>query len=60
MLGHHDFNIHFVGAPQGRLEVVNFEPQQYAVPIRPVVAICDRTVMMFNLKAVQLKDQLPV
>ena len=51
MLGHHDFNIHFVRALHGRIEVVNFKPQQYAVPIRPVVAICDRTVMMFDLKS---------
>lgn len=60
MPGHFDVNVHFTGALHDRFEVVDLEPQQDAVPIGPVVPIPDSAVMMFHLKAMQLKDQLTV
>ena len=60
MPGQNDLCAHIDRALQGRIEVVDLEPQQDAVPIGLVEAIPNGTVMVFHLEAVQLKDQLPV
>lgn len=43
---------HFCRALDDRIKVIDFKPQQHAVPIRSVVSITDRTVMMFYLETV--------
>ncbi len=55
-----DLHAHFSRAPHDRVEILHFEPQQHAVPVRLVVTIADPAVMMFHCKAVQLKDKLAV
>ena len=47
-----------LGDARGRcLEIINFEPQQYAVPIGPQPGIADGAVMVFDLPTVQLQNQ---
>ena len=58
MLGHDNLHAHFSGALDDRIKVVNLEPQQYTVSVRPVITIADGTVIVFNFEAVQLKDKL--
>lgn len=60
MPGQHNFHAHFSGALQHRVEVVYFEPEQYAVSVRLVIAIANRPMVVFNTEAVQLKDQLAI
>ena len=43
-----------------RVDVVNLEPQEDAVAIRPGIGISDRTVGVFDIPPVQLKDQRPL
>jgi hypothetical protein len=52
MLRHNDLNVHFGSTINNRGEVVNLEPQQDSVSIRPVVTIRDRTMVMFGFEAV--------
>jgi hypothetical protein len=60
MPGHDDLDAHFSGALHDRVKIVYLEPQQYAVSVRLVITIPDRTVMVFYAEAVQLKDQLAI
>jgi hypothetical protein len=43
---------HLGRALHDRIKIVDFKPQQNAVPIWSIVSIADRTVMMFYIKAV--------
>ncbi len=49
---HDDVHAHLSGTLHDRVKIVNFEPQQDAVPIRLVVPIAYGTVMMFYFEAV--------
>jgi hypothetical protein len=60
MLGQHNFHAHLSGALQDRVKVVHFEPEQDAVSIGLVIAVADRPMVVFNLEAVQLKNQSAV
>lgn len=57
MPGHNNLHTHFSGAPHDRVKVVYLEPQQDTVSVRLVISIADRTVVVFYLEAVQLKDK---
>ena len=57
MLGHDDLHAHFSGALHDCVEVINLEPQQYAISVRLVIAITDGTVMVFDFEPMQLKDK---
>lgn len=57
MAGLHDFNFHFRGAFHRRVEVVNFEPEQHAIAVRPVGRIADAAVMVLDFEAVQLQNE---
>jgi hypothetical protein len=60
MPGYDDLNPHFGRPLHDRIKIVNFEPQQHSVPIWFVFTIADRTVMVFNLETVQLKDEFAI
>jgi hypothetical protein len=60
MPGQHNFHVHLSGALQGRVKVVYFEPEQDAVSVGLVIAVANRSMMVFNFEAVQLKHQLAV
>lgn len=57
MLWQHHFRFQLVCAAQRCIEIVRLEPQKKPVAIRPVVRVSDRTVVMLDFEAVQLKDQ---
>lgn len=46
-----------VGAVHGGVEVLDLEPQQNAITVRLIVGIRDRSMMVFSLERMQLKDQ---
>jgi len=46
---------HFSGALHEFVEIIHLEPQQHAVPVRLVIPISDRAVMMFHGEAMQLQ-----
>ena len=60
MLRQDDLHAHFSGALHNRVKVVYLEPQQDPISVRLVVAIGDRTVIVFHFEAVQLKDKLTI
>jgi hypothetical protein len=45
------------GANNGRVEVIDLEPQEHAVPRREV-GVADPAVIVLHIPAMQLKDQL--
>src|SRR5262245_24671265 len=57
MTRHHNFGLHLGRTLKRVVKVVYLEPQQHAVAVRFVVAIADRSVMVFDLEPVQLHDQ---
>lgn len=60
MSGQHDLDAHGRGAFEDVVEVVDLKPEQQTVTIGPVVRIGDGAVMVFDGKAVQLKNNLTV
>jgi hypothetical protein len=42
---------------RGRIEVVDLEPQEHAVPVGPVLGIADRAVVVIDLEPVELEDE---
>jgi hypothetical protein len=60
MLGHDDLYAHFGRALHDRIEVVDLKPQQDPVPIRLVIPIADRAVMVLYVEAMQLKHKLAI
>jgi hypothetical protein len=53
---HDDFHAHFGAALHDLVEIVHLKPQQYTISVWLIFTIADRTVMVFYLEAVQLKD----
>jgi len=60
MFGHDDFHVHFAGALQDRVKVVDLEPQQHTVSVGLVLAIADGAVMVVDHEAVQLHNELAI
>jgi hypothetical protein len=60
MPGMNHLDLHFLSARDGRVEIVNFKPQEYAVSVRLEILIADWAVMVPHIPSVQLKDQSPV
>lgn len=58
--GHNNLDTHFSGALHDCVKIVDLEPEQHPISVWPVIAIADRTVMVFHFEAVQLKDKLPI
>jgi hypothetical protein len=44
-------------ATHGRVEVVEFEPQQDAIAVRATIGISERTVVVFHIPSMQLQDE---
>ena len=57
MTRHDDLNFHLCSTPHNRIEIVHFEPQQHTIAIRPVGRIGNASMMVLDLKAVQLQDE---
>jgi hypothetical protein len=57
---HDGLHAHVRGALHDPVKVVDLEPQQYTVSVRPVIAVADRTMMVVDIEAVQLKDELAI
>ena len=60
MAGQHDLDAHFGSALHDRVEVIHLEPEQHTIPVGFAGAIADKAVMMFDVKAVQLQDELAI
>ena|SRR5947209_7597758 len=60
MAGDHNLHAHLGRALQGRLKVVNLEPEQHSISVWLVIAVGYRPVMVLYFKAVQLKDELTI
>ena len=52
-----DLRLQFRGAGDRRVDVVDLEPQEYAVTVGLRIGIANRTMMMFDVPPVQLEDQ---
>ena len=52
-----DLSLQVLSARNGRVEVVEFEPEQHAISVWPDGGISDTTMMMLCLPSVQLKRQ---
>jgi hypothetical protein len=57
---HDDLHAHFSSPLHDSVQVVHLEPQQYPVSVWLVIAITDRTVIVFYFESVQLKDKLVI
>jgi hypothetical protein len=55
-----NLNAHLLGPLHYLFEIVNFKPQQEAVPVWPLRAIADRAMIVFNFEAMQLQNQLSI
>ena len=60
MTRQHHVHLHLDRPPKGGVEVVQFEPQQDAVAVRPVCPVGDRAVMVLDFKGVELQDEFAV
>jgi hypothetical protein len=52
-----DLGSEVLRASHGRVEVIDLEPQQHAVPPRVDFRLAQRTVMVLDVPAVQLEDE---
>ena len=57
MAWHDDFSLQVLSAGDGRVEVVEFKPQEHAISVWRDVWISDTPMMMLHIPSVQLKDQ---
>src|SRR5439155_23893299 len=57
MAWHDDLSLQFLAARDGRVEVVDFKPQQHAISVWLDVWVSDTTMMMLHIPSVQLKKQ---
>ena len=60
MAGQDDGGIQFRSACDGRVEVVEFKPQEHAVPVWPDGWIRDAAMMVLHVPAVELQNQLAI
>ena len=51
---------HFGRAPHDRVEIIHLEPEQHAIPVGSASGIADGAVMMFDVEAVQLQNELSI
>lgn len=60
MTGQHDLDFHLGRSPHGRVEIIQFEPEQDTIAIRPVGTVGDRAVMVLDLERVELQHEFAV
>jgi len=56
MPGMNHFDLHFFGAVNGRIEIIEFKPQQHTIAMRQIL-VTDWTVIVSDIPAMQLQDQ---
>ena len=56
MAWHDDLSLQFLSARDGRVEVVDFKPQEHAISVWLDVWVSDTTMMMLHIPSVQLKN----
>ena len=56
----HDLDVHIGSALDDRVEVIDLEPEQHAIPVWSVGAIADGAVFVLDVEAVQLQDEAAV
>ena len=57
MAWHDDLSLEGLSACNGRVEVVEFKPQEHAISVGRDVWIANTPMMMLHIPSVQLKDQ---
>ena len=57
--GMNHFDLHFFRTSYGRVEIIEFEPQQHTIAMRQIL-VTDWTVIVSHIPAVQLQDQLSI
>src|SRR5437667_12472754 len=57
MAWHDDLSLQVLSACHGRLEVVEFKPQEHAISVGLDIWISNAAMMMLRLPSVQLKNQ---
>ena len=56
----HKFRLQSLDTLHCLIKVVDFKPEKHSIPVRFVIRVTDRAVVMLNLKAVQLHHQHPI
>jgi hypothetical protein len=54
---HNNLRLEQIDTPHCGFEIVDLEPEQHPIAIWLVILIPDRTVVMIDIKAMQLEDQ---
>ena len=54
---HQHLRLHPLPTGDGSIDIINLEPEQHAIPVRPYVRIAYRTVVMLDVPSVQLQYQ---
>jgi hypothetical protein len=57
MAWHDDFSFQLGDTGDSSIEVVDLKPKQHAISVRLVLRVTNPSVVVFDLKTVQLKDQ---
>jgi len=57
MAWHDDLSLQVLSACNGRVEVIEFKPQEHAISVWLDVWISDTAMMMLHILSVQLKNQ---
>jgi hypothetical protein len=57
---HHDFDTHRLTAFDGGIDVGYFKPKRHPIPVRPLVRIADRNVVMAHQPGMQLQHETPI
>ena len=57
MAWHDDLSLQVLSASNGRVEVLEFKPQEHAISVWRDVWVSDATMMMLHIPSVQLKNQ---
>jgi len=47
----HDIDPHVFGAAHRRIEILHLEPEKYSVPVRPILRIANRPMVVQLIKA---------
>ena len=56
MPGLNHLDLHFFGVVNGRIEIIEFKPQQHTITMRQIL-VTDWTMIVSHTPAVQLQDQ---
>jgi hypothetical protein len=57
MARQNDVGLQFSGTRDGSIEVIDFKPEEHSIAIWLAVRISNQSVVMLDIKSVQLEDQ---